>query len=50
VAYPRGRPDCEKGDEHGGMQPPTLMFCLGGVDTEKLRLSIANARPNRAPT
>jgi ribulose 1,5-bisphosphate synthetase/thiazole synthase len=32
---------CEKGNEHGGMQPPTLMFCLGGVDTDKLRLSIA---------
>src|SRR5690606_2636836 len=29
------------GNEHGGVQPPTLMFCLGGVDTEKLRLSIA---------
>jgi hypothetical protein len=24
------------------MQPPTLMFCLAGVDTEKLRMSIAN--------
>jgi len=33
---------CEKGNEEGGMQPPTLMFCLAGVDTEKLRLSIAN--------
>lgn len=32
---------CEYGDENGGVQPPTLMFCLGGVDTEKLRLSIA---------
>ncbi|WP_105436867.1 FAD-dependent oxidoreductase [Neorhizobium sp. T25_13] len=31
----------EKGDEHGGMQPPTLMFCLSNVDTEKLRMSIA---------
>ena len=27
------------------MQPPTLMFCLAGVDTDKLRLSIANAPP-----
>jgi ribulose 1,5-bisphosphate synthetase/thiazole synthase len=32
---------CEKGNESGGMQPPTLMFSLGDVDTEKLRLSIA---------
>jgi hypothetical protein len=32
---------CEKGGEDGGMQPPTLMFCLSGVDTERLRLSIA---------
>jgi hypothetical protein len=24
------------------MQPPTLMFCVAGVNTEKLRLSIAN--------
>ncbi len=32
---------CEKGDEHGGMQPPTLMFCLAGVDTEKLRHSLS---------
>lgn len=40
VAYRAGVP-CEYGNEHGGVQPPTLMFCLGGVDTEKLRLSIA---------
>jgi len=40
VAYRAGVP-CEYGDETGGVQPPTLMFCLGGVDTEKLRLSIA---------
>lgn len=41
VAYRAGVP-CEKGDrETGGMQPPTLMFCLAGVDTEKLRMSIA---------
>lgn len=44
VAYRAGVP-CEKGDEHGGMQPPTLMFCLAGVDTDKLRLAIANAPP-----
>ncbi|WP_242457833.1 FAD-dependent oxidoreductase [Pedobacter sp. BS3] len=40
VAYRAGVP-CEQGNEQGGMQPPTLMFCLGGVDTEKLRMSIA---------
>ena len=41
VAFRAGVP-CEKGDEHGGMQPPTLMFCMAGVDTDKLRMSIAN--------
>ncbi len=40
VAFKAGVP-CEFGNEQGGVQPPTLMFCLGGVDTEKLRLSIA---------
>lgn len=40
VAFRSGVP-CEYGNEQGGVQPPTLMFCLGGVDTEKLRLSIA---------
>ncbi len=40
VAFRSGVP-CEYGNETGGVQPPTLMFCLGGVDTEKLRLSIA---------
>ena len=40
VAYRAGVP-CEYGNEQGGVQPPTLMFCMGGVDTEKLRLSIA---------
>lgn len=40
VAYRAGVP-CEFGNEDGGVQPPTLMFCLGGVDTEKLRMSIA---------
>lgn len=44
VAYRAGVPT-EKGNAEGGMQPPTLMFCLGGVDTDKLRLSIANAPP-----
>lgn len=41
VAFQSGVP-CEQGDENGGVQPPTLMFSLGNVDTEKLRLSIAN--------
>lgn len=41
VAFRAGVP-CEKGNAQGGMQPPTLMFCLAGVDTDKLRLSIAN--------
>lgn len=44
VAYRAGVP-CEKGNSQGGMQPPTLMFCLGGVDTDALRLSIANSPP-----
>lgn len=41
VAFRAGVP-CEKGNENGGMQPPTLMFCMKGVDVEKLRLSIAD--------
>ncbi|MCW1934886.1 FAD-dependent oxidoreductase [Pararhodobacter zhoushanensis] len=44
VAYRAGVP-CEKGNAQGGMQPPTLMFCLGGVDTDALRMSIANSPP-----
>lgn len=40
VAYRAGAP-CEQGNENGGMQPPTLMFSMAGVDTERLRLSIA---------
>lgn len=40
VAFRAGVP-CEQGNEKGAVQPPTLMFCMGGVDTEKLRLSIA---------
>ena len=40
VAY-RASVSCDYGNEVGGVQPPTLMFCMGGVDTEKLRLSIA---------
>ena len=45
VAFRAGVP-CEKGGEHGGMQPPTLMFCLAGVDTEKLRFSLSNDPAN----
>ncbi|MCC7281903.1 MAG: FAD-dependent oxidoreductase [Acetobacteraceae bacterium] len=44
VAFRSGVPT-EKGDAQGGMQPPTLMFCLAGVDTDALRLAIANAPP-----
>ena len=40
VAF-RAGVECEQGNEKGGVQPPTLMFCLAGVDTEKLRMSIA---------
>ena len=40
VAFKAGV-ECEQGNEHGGAQPPTLMFCMAGVDTEKLRMSIA---------
>ena len=46
VAYRAGVP-CEKGDADGGMQPPTLMFCLAGVDTDKLRLTIADSPPEK---
>lgn len=41
VAFRAGVP-CEKGNENGGMQPPTLMFCMKGVDVKKLRFSIAD--------
>jgi len=41
VAYAAGVPT-DKGDDGGGLQPPTLMFCLAGVDTEKLRHAIAD--------
>lgn len=44
VAYRAGVPT-EKGNAQGGMQPPTLMFCLAGVDTDALRMSIANSPP-----
>lgn len=41
VAFRAGVP-CETGDETGGVQPPTLMFCMANVDTEKLRQNIAD--------
>lgn len=41
VAF-RAGVECEQGNDAGGVQPPTLMFCMGGVDTEKLRMSIAD--------
>ncbi len=44
VAYNAGVAT-EKGNAEGGMQPPTLMFCLAGVDTDKLRMAIADAPP-----
>lgn len=40
VAFKAGV-ECEQGNENGGAQPPTLMFCMSGVDTDKLRMSIA---------
>lgn len=39
VAY-RAGVECRKGDETGGMQPPTLMFCMRGVDVDALRKAI----------
>jgi hypothetical protein len=39
VAFRAGVP-CGKGDEKGGMQPPTLMFSMENVDIEKLRISL----------
>jgi len=44
VAFNAGVPT-EKGNADGGMQPPTLMFCLAGVDTDRLRMTIADAPP-----
>ncbi len=40
VAFRAGVP-CNKGNEQGGMQPPTLMFCLANVDTERLRRALS---------
>lgn len=33
--------ECRKGDAEGGMQPPTLMFSMRGVATQRLRDAIA---------
>ena len=45
VAY-FGGAKWEKGDAHGGLQPATLMFRMGGVNVEKVRLAIV-ANPER---
>ena len=37
--------ECRKGDANGGMQPPTLMFCMKGVDVQRLRDAIV-AQPD----
>ena len=34
--------ECNKGDENGGLQPPTLMYCMKGVDIQALRDAIVN--------
>ena len=41
VAF-RAGVECNKGDENGGMQPPTLMFLMRGVEMQKLRDAICN--------
>ncbi len=41
VAF-RAGVECHKGDADGGMQPPTLMFCMRGVNVQKLRDAIVN--------
>lgn len=39
VAF-RAGVECHKGDKDGGMQPPTLMYNMRGVDMQKLRDAI----------
>lgn len=39
VAF-RAGVECHKGDADGGMQPPTLMYCMRGVDVQALRDAI----------
>ena len=41
VAF-RAGVECTKGDENGGMQPPTLMYLMRGVEMQKLRDAICN--------
>lgn len=41
VAF-RAGVECRKGDENGGMQPPTLMYCMRGVEMQRLRDAICN--------
>ena len=41
VAF-RAGVECHKGDADGGMQPPTLMFCMRGVNGQELRDAIVN--------
>ncbi len=41
VAF-RSGVECHKGDKEGGMQPPTLMYSMRGVEIQKLRDAICN--------
>lgn len=41
VAF-RAGVECHKGDKDGGMQPPTLMYSMRGVEIQKLRDAICN--------
>ncbi len=41
VAF-RAGVECRKGDKEGGMQPPTLMYSMRGVEVQKLRDAICN--------
>ena len=41
VAF-RAGVECHKGDADGGLQPPTLMFCMRGVNVQELREAIVN--------
>lgn len=43
VAFKAGV-ECHKGDAEGGMQPPTLMYCMRGVDMPALRDALVNHR------
>jgi hypothetical protein len=38
----RAGAQCEYGGADGGVQPPTLMFCMKGVDIAKLRENVAD--------